>query len=171
MWFRPKTTRPAYTPPSSVPTSHRRITVPAAPQPPPWQPPTALDPNIARDWLLNDAMRLEQSAHEKRSTAHAELAVADQWDTVAGELRRLAAQYDQAAPEPPAEAPQEPVYDEPQPPADPLQFKATWAMQPAFIEQALAESPSLEQVHAQLWQPPAEDDATAAYQPVNGWTR
>ncbi len=121
MWFRRNNTRPAYTPPSSVPTAHRAPRKALPPQP---AFPGPIAPQ-AYDWLLNDADRLLESAADARRDAAQLIENAVEYEIVAASYRRLAALHSPDAPT----APQpQPEYAEPQPPADPdlSRHNPTW---------------------------------------------
>lgn len=116
VWFRRnnKAFQAPYTPPSSAPVSHRRTT----PATPTRYAGPAID-QVARDWLLNDAVRMDEAADDADAKARQLRADASEWRTVAANYRRIALQ---------SAATPEPVYDEPQRPADPdpSQFNPTW---------------------------------------------
>lgn len=179
MWFQRKNKPlPAYTPPSTVPTSHRRtVAATAAHYPAP-----AMD-RVAYEWLLNDADRLDAQADSNDTKAEKLLDDAIEWRTVAANYRRLALQYTQAPAVP--VAPQEPAYDEPQHPADPdpSRFNPTWQLppQPGMCGCVWGNGESCELCDPlsgapisilSPWTAPESDaGSTVTFPAVDGWTR
>lgn len=133
MWFFGKS-KPSQRP---APPQHR------ATRRPPTPPTVKLDPIApqAYDWLLSDAARLDDGADNAEQQATQLLADAAEWRIVAATYRRIAAMHSPDVPLAPVE--------EPQP--DPSRFNPTWQSTPQIIEQAMAEAPSLQQVHARIW--------------------
>lgn len=174
MWFHRKNTRPAYSPPSSAPTSHRRV--------------PAIADTTLHDWITADADWLEESATGDEAQADALMQRAARKRTLAAQYRPIAARWQ--APSPFETAVQAPAHDEPPAAADPApepdlsRHNPTWQIPQQERADCgcafwLGESCALcdATVSARItvtspWSPPAAEETVTYPEMVNaGWQR